>query len=83
VALIAVDRPSGATGWLDTVVDKTRSLVLFPDMGRMVPELQKPMIREVLVAPYRIIYRRDETEVVILAVHHARRQLDESGLRPG
>ena len=33
----------------------------------------------VLVAPCRIVYRRDETEVIILAVHHARRQLDESG----
>jgi plasmid stabilization system protein ParE len=83
VALIAAERPSAATGWLNNVVDKTRLLVLFPDMGRMVPELQRPMIREVLVAPYRIIYRRDETEVIILAIHHARRELDESGLRSG
>ena len=83
VALIAAERPGAATAWLDTMVDKARSLALFPDMGRMVPELQRAVIREVFVAPYRMIYRRDETDVIILAVHHARRQLDQSGLRPG
>jgi toxin ParE1/3/4 len=72
VALIAAERPAAATGWLDTVVSKAGSLALFPDMGRMVPELQRPAIREVLVAPYRMIYRRDETEVIILAVIGAR-----------
>jgi plasmid stabilization system protein ParE len=56
---------------------------VWPREGRLVPELQRPMIREVLVAPYRIVYRRDETEVIILAIHHARRELDESGLRLG
>jgi toxin ParE1/3/4 len=83
LALIAADRPSAATGWLDTVIDKARSLALFPDMGRVVPELQRPMIREVLVASYRLIYRRDETEVIILTLHHARRELDESKIRLG
>ena len=83
VALIAAERPAAASAWLDAIVGKAGSLALFPDMGRMVPELQRPTIREVLIAPYWIIYRRDETEVIILAVHHARRQLDQSGLRPG
>ena len=41
----------------------------------MVPEAQRPSLREVLVPPYRLIYRRDEAEVVILAVHHARREV--------
>jgi toxin ParE1/3/4 len=80
VALMAAERPSAATEWLEGVAEKARSLVLFPDMGRMVPELQRPMIREVLVAPYRIIYRRDEAEVVILAVHHSRRELGAAPL---
>jgi len=48
----------------------------------MVPEAQRPSLREVLVPPYRLIYRRDETEVVILAAHHARRDLAASNLEP-
>jgi len=39
----------------------------------MVPELQRPEIRELLVDPYRIPYRRDDDQVTVLAVLHARR----------
>jgi toxin ParE1/3/4 len=79
---IAAERPSAAVHWLEEVVDKAAALRSFPDMGRMAPEAQRPSLREVLVPPYRLIYRRDETQVVLLAVHHARRALTVGELEP-
>ena len=79
-ASIAAERPSAAIRWLEEVIDKVAVLGSFPDMGRMVPEAQRVSLREVPVPPYRLIYRRDETEVVILAVHHARRELEADEL---
>jgi toxin ParE1/3/4 len=81
-ASIAAERPSAALRWLEDVIDKTTALGSFPDMGRMVPEVRRPSVREVLVPPYRLLYRRDETEVLILALHHARRELAGHELEP-
>jgi toxin ParE1/3/4 len=73
---IAAERPSAALRWLDDVMTQTRSLAQFPDRGRIVPELQRPEIREVLVDSYRIPYRRDDGQVTVLAVLHDRRAFD-------
>jgi toxin ParE1/3/4 len=74
--VMAAERPSAALRWLDEVLDRVRSLEQFPDLGRVVPELQRREIREVLVDPYRVPYRRDEQQVTILAVVHDRRLFD-------
>jgi plasmid stabilization system protein ParE len=73
---IAAERPAAALRWLDDVMAQTRSLAQFPDRGRMIPELQRPEIREVLVDPYRVPYRRDGGQVTVLAVLHDRRAFD-------
>jgi plasmid stabilization system protein ParE len=73
VDYIAAERPASALRWLDETMERVRSLERFPDLGRIVPELQRPEIREVLVDPYRVPYHRDEQRVTILAVLHDRR----------
>jgi toxin ParE1/3/4 len=80
VAAIAAERPPAALRWFEEVVQKTAALESFPDMGRMVPEVRRTSIREVLVAPYRLIYRRGRTELVILALRHCRRSLAQDSL---
>jgi toxin ParE1/3/4 len=80
VAVIAAERPAAGLRWLEEVVNKVAALESFPDMGRMVPEVRRTSIKEVLVEPYRVIYRRDRTEVVILALRHCRRDLAEDSL---
>jgi toxin ParE1/3/4 len=79
----AAERPSGAVRWLDDVMQQSRSLAQFPDLGRMVPELQRPEIRELLVDPYRIPYRRDDDQVTVLAVLHDRRAFDLGDMGAG
>lgn len=79
-ASIAAERPDAAQHRLEELIERASSLARFPEMGRTVPEAGRPSVREVLVAPYRLIYRRDTTMVVILAVHHVRRNLGGSEL---
>ncbi len=52
-------------------------LVRFPEMGRAVPEFADPTVRELIVAPYRLIYRyqRERDRVQIIAVVHGSRLL--------
>lgn len=73
---IAAERLAAAVRWFERLVERTESLSVLPDQGRMVPEAQRSSLREVLVDPYRVIYRRDEDEVVVLSVQHERRELD-------
>lgn len=75
-AYIAAERQSAALKWLERLVDAAGSLCVLPDQGRKVPEADRESIREVLVEPYRVVYRRDADEVVILTVQHERREMD-------
>ena len=75
-AYIAADRLAAALKWFERVVSKTESLSALRDQERMVPEADLESIREVLVEPYRVVYRRDDAEIVILTVQHERRDLD-------
>jgi len=56
-------------------------LKTFPQKGRMVPEVGRTEIREVLYGQYRVIYRLEEKRLFILTVRHQRRQFSESILR--
>jgi plasmid stabilization system protein ParE len=73
---MARDRPSAAERWLDRLLDQVGLLASLPDRGRAVPELHRPDVRELVVGPYRVIYRRDPQRVVILTIRHGRRQFD-------
>ena len=77
---IAAEDPAAAVRWLERLEKKTGSLAIFPDQGRRVPEVQRTAIREVLVHPYRVVYRRDTDKVVVLSVQHDHRELDVSGI---
>ena len=64
-------------GWADhiggvatRVLRATDRLEDFPQMGRVVPEIDRDDIREIIVQSYRIIYRLLLDEVDILTVHH-------------
>jgi len=77
-AYIAAEHPAAALRWFERIVAKAESLSELPDQGRMVPESDRESIREVLVQPYRVVYRRDDAEIVILTVQHERRDMDIS-----
>jgi toxin ParE1/3/4 len=59
------------------IQESAERLAVFPLSGRVVPEHPAAGLREIIVAPYRVIYTYElpEDRVVILAVTHGRRRL--------
>ena len=76
VAFIAADNPSAALEWLERLLGRVKSLADYPDSGHMVPETQREDIREIIVSPYRVMYRRRDDVVEIAAARHEARELD-------
>jgi toxin ParE1/3/4 len=72
---ISRDSAAYAATVVRKILDSVRHLMRFPNSGRQVPELQDPAIRELFVYSYRIIYRVSQTEVLIVAVIHGKRDL--------
>lgn len=73
---IALDKPDAARRWAESILDAAEPLRTLPESGRVVPEIGRPEIREILHGSYRIIYRIAENEVFILTVRHASRRFD-------
>ncbi|WP_152205789.1 type II toxin-antitoxin system RelE/ParE family toxin [Marinobacter changyiensis] len=51
-------------------------LQIHPDAGRVVPEFNLDHIRELIHAPFRVVYLRQATEVVLIRVWRSERQLE-------
>jgi len=81
-AYIAAARPSAAARWLDRTLASVAGLGEHPDRGRAIPEVNRPDLRELIVRPYRIMYRREAKRIVVLTVRHARRAFDDDEVRP-
>lgn len=65
---IAKDSKYYAKKVANTIVEKTEDLMEFPEIGRIVPEIDDPNIREIFVYSYRLVYEISSTGVEILAV---------------
>lgn len=59
VRYISADSPDRAVSFGQFLVNSTKRLSDFPEMGRVVPEFRDPSIREIIVRSYRVIYRVD------------------------
>ncbi len=61
---------------IQTILNEIEKVENFPDIGRIVPELQDRNIREIIHGPYRIVYRIKNL-IEVLAVIHAKRDFNE------
>ena len=80
LAFIEADRPLVAEQILDRIARRAGILATLPKRGRAVPELIPygvSLIREVIEAPWRIVYRIDDRVVRVLAVLDGRRDAEE------
>jgi toxin ParE1/3/4 len=46
-----------------------------PDLGRIVPEFEQALLRELIHPPFRIVYRRNPTRVRVVRVWRSERLL--------
>jgi len=72
---ISEDNPSAAENVIKTIRNKIERLKDFPTSGRVVPEFQSPALREVIVPPYRVVYRVVSSEIYILRVWHSKQEI--------
>lgn len=55
------------------IIEKTEILNNFPEIGRIVPEIDDTNIREIFIYSYRLIYEVLPTDILILTLIHGRR----------
>jgi toxin ParE1/3/4 len=82
IEYIATDNPTNALITLKKIKQKASSSSLYalPERGRIVPELKDQGIliyRELIIPPWRIIYRISEIKVYVLSVLDARQNVED------
>ena len=84
IEYIATDSPVNALKILKRIKQKASSLYTLPERGRIVPELKDQGIllyRELIIPPWRIIYRISEMKVYVLSVLDARQNVEDMLLK--
>ncbi len=74
------DSPKAAAKAFGNIRDKASDLVIFPERGRIVPELLAHGVghyRELIIPPWRAIYRFSGNTVYVLAVIDSRRNIED------
>lgn len=75
VSFIAADNPTVAESFGFLLMSKVDVLANFPQIGRVVPEQKDENIREIIVRPYRIVYRviaKNQIVAIVRLWHGAR-----------
>ena len=70
---ISKDSTRYATEIIEKIIEKVRQLENFPKSGRMVPEFNNDLIRELIIDNYRIVYTVSEQFISIARIHHCAR----------
>jgi toxin ParE1/3/4 len=71
---IARDNPAAAARFISALMDRTSVLADTPLIGRVVPEVARKDVRELIHGNYRLVYRLVETEAHILTVFEGHKQ---------
>ena len=80
IGYISIRNPSNAKKILNKIKSNASSLHIFPEKGRIVPELQEQGIsqyRELIIPPWRLIYRIAEKKVFVLSFLDSRRNVED------
>ena len=84
VEYIADDSPPNSLKIFKRIKQKASSLYTFPERGRIVPELRDQGIiqyRELIISPWRILYRVTKMSVFVLSVLDSRRNIEDTLLK--
>jgi toxin ParE1/3/4 len=64
---------------LQEIIEQVELLQSLPEMGRIVPEFGIKSIRELILPPFRIVYRHDRERVRVVRVWRSERLLKLNG----
>ena len=57
---------------VNEIIDKTEYLLMFPYMGRKIPEYNNMNFRELIYKSYRILYKVNSNIYILNVFHHSR-----------
>ena len=80
IKYIAADIPSNAFRVFKKIKQTASNLYIFPERGRVVPELRDQGIlqyRELIISPWRVIYRISTKRVYVLSVLDSRQNIED------
>ncbi len=80
VEFIETEQPERAQELWRRIKKKSESLERFPLRGRLVPELKViglDIYRELIIAPYRLLFRMKGRHVLVLGFFDGRRDMEE------
>lgn len=72
---IAQDSPHRAKRFINFLIERGESISQNQEIGRIVPEISNPSIRELIAKKYRIVYRIKKDNIEILTVFEGHRLL--------
>ena len=61
---------------IQEILETAKSLADGPFVGRIVPEMNDNSIREKFIYSYRLIYQIEKTRILVIAIIHGKRLLD-------
>lgn len=64
---------------VEAIIARIEALPVHPEMGRIVPEFDRPLLRELIHPPFRIVYRHEPEHVRIVRVWRGERLLSHLG----
>ncbi|AQZ96170.1 type II toxin-antitoxin system RelE/ParE family toxin [Halopseudomonas phragmitis] len=70
------DVPYIGDEYVTAILGHCEMLQRHPDAGRVVPEFNLDQVRELIHSPFRVVYLRQATEVVLIRVWRSERQLE-------
>lgn len=70
VDYIRRDSPRYAENVASSIYHQSETLSSFPLRGRVIPEMNRPDLREIFSYSYRIMYQVREDKVIILSIVH-------------
>jgi toxin ParE1/3/4 len=79
VRFIATNNPERARSFGNELIDHSLSIATFPEIGRVVPEIGDPAVREIIHGSYRILYEifAEREAVYVLRFWHGARGAPE------
>ena len=75
IDFVAENSPVEAEKLAEEIFDAGDNLTKFPQMGRIVPELQSDKFREIIIKNHRVVYRPEKKKVFVLTVRYTRQLL--------
>jgi len=80
IEYISIDSHHNALTILRNIKQSASNLYTLPERGRIVPELQAQGIlqyRELIIPPWRLVYRIDARKIYVLSVIDSRRNVED------